>query len=91
MLDTPLEKVFADGTFKGISTEMPERHGISVEIPTVPMARKGKADIQQKRWVVERTIRWAIANRRFSRDCERNIEHANAFIIIGNIKRLAPK
>ncbi|WP_373514548.1 hypothetical protein, partial [Persicitalea sp.] len=87
-----VEKVFADGSFRGtFSQEMPEKHGVSVEIPTVPIARKGKVDIHQKRWVVERTIGWTLANRRCSRDYERTAEHANAFIIIGNIKRLAQK
>jgi hypothetical protein len=70
---------------------MLEKHGIEVEIPTVPIARKGKVDIHQKRWVVEGTIGWTLANRRCSRDYQRKAEHANAFIIIGNIKRLAKK
>lgn len=87
-----VETVFADGTFRGtFSQEMLEKHGIEVEIPTVPIARKGKVDIHQKRWVVERTIGWTLANRRCSRDYQRKAEHANAFIIIGNIKRLAQK
>jgi hypothetical protein len=56
-----VETVFADGTFRGtFSQEMLEKHGIEVEIPTVPIARKGKVDIHQKRWVVERTIGWTL-------------------------------
>ena len=87
-----VEKVFADGSFRGtFSQEIPEKHGISVEIAKTPIARKGKVDIHQKRWVVERTIGWMLANRRSSRDYERMAQHANAFIVIGNIKRLAQK
>lgn len=87
-----VQKVFADGTFKGtFSREMAEKHGISVEIPAIPIAKKGKVVIHQKRWIVERTIGWTLNNRRCSKDYERKTQHANAYLIIGNIRRLANK
>ena len=87
-----VQKVFADGTFKGtFSREMAEKHGISVEIPSVPIARKGKVEIHQKRWIVERTIGWTLNNRRCSKDYERKTQNADAYLVIGNIRRLAKK
>ena len=53
--------IFADGTFGGtFRKEMEQTYSISVEIPKVPIARKGKMDIHEKRWIVERTIAWTI-------------------------------
>lgn len=87
-----VQKVFADGTFRGTFTEeMGQKHGISVEIPSIPIAKKGKVDIHEKRWIVERTIGWTLNNRRCSKDYERKTQHADAFLIIGNIRRLANK
>lgn len=87
-----VEKVYADGTFGGTFTrDMKEKHGITVEIPRVPIARKGKMVIHEKRWIVERTIAWTNNNRRCSKDYERKTEHANTFIVIANIRRLAKK
>ena len=70
---------------------MAERHGVSVDIPMIPIARKGVVDIHQHRWVVERTIGWTLANRRNSKDYEQKTEHANAFLFIAHIIRLAQK
>ena len=84
--------IFADGTFGGtFSKEMQQQYDIVVEIPKVPIARKGKMDIHQKRWIVERTIAWTLNNRRCSKDYERKTENANAFIVIANIRRLAKR
>jgi putative transposase len=84
--------VFADGTFGGtFRKEMEEKYNISVEIPKVPIARKGKIEIHEKRWIVERTIAWTLNNRRCSKDYERKTTNANAFIVIANIRRLAGK
>ena len=84
--------VFADGTFGGtFREEMEEKYNISVEIPKVPIAQKGKIEIHEKRWIVERTIAWTLNNRRCSKDYERKIQNANAFILITNIRRLIRK
>ena len=42
-------KIYADGTFGGtFSKEMAERYGITVEIPKIPIAQKGKVTIHEK-------------------------------------------
>jgi putative transposase len=87
-----LKLIFADGMFDGtFSKEMQEKYVISVEIPKVPVARKGKMEIHEKRWIVERTIARTLNNRRCSKDYERKIENANAFIVIANIRRSVRK
>ena len=87
-----IKLIFADGTFGGtFRKEMAEKYNIEVEIPKIPIAHKGKMEIHQKRWIVERTIAWTVNNRRLSKDYERKKENANAFIVIANIRRLARK
>jgi hypothetical protein len=34
---------------------MGEKMGITVEIPQIPIAQKGKVAIHEKRWILERT------------------------------------
>jgi len=70
---------------------MENRYGIGVEIPVVPIARKGNMDIHEKRRIVERTIAWTLNNRRCSKDYERKTDNANAFITLANIRRLMLK
>jgi hypothetical protein len=56
ILLTKLEKVYADGTFgNSFGEQMWQEFNIEVIIPSVPIARKGKVDIHQGRWIVERT------------------------------------
>jgi len=87
-----IKLVFADGTFGGtFRNQMQDRYTIDVEIPKVPIARKGKVQIHEKRWIVERTIAWTLNNRRGSKEYERKIENSNAFLIITNIRRLVRK
>ena len=84
-----IKLIFADGTFGGsFRKEMEENHNIGVEIPDVPIARKGKVEIHEKRWIVERTISWTLNNRRCSKDYERKTENAKAFMMITNIRRV---
>ena len=59
-----VKMVFADGTFGGtFKKEMKDKYNIEVAIPTVPIVRKGNVEIHEKRWIVERTIAWALNNR----------------------------
>jgi putative transposase len=84
-----IKLIFADGTFGGsFRKEMEDRYNIGVEIPSIPIARKGKIEIHEKRWIVERTIAWTLNNRRCSKDYERKTDNANAFIVLANIRRL---
>jgi putative transposase len=85
-----LEKIYADGTFGGSFTQhMWQTYNIEVVIPSIPIARKGKVDIHQGRWIVERTIAWINNNRRCARDYERITQTANAYLLIANIRRIA--
>lgn len=87
-----IKLVFADRTFGGtFSNQMRDRYNIDVQIPKVPIAKKGKVQIHEKRWIVERTIAWTLNNRRCSKDYERKIDNSNAFAIITNIRRLIRK
>lgn len=87
-----IEVVFADGTFGGtFRKEMEDRYGVRVEIPKTPIAQRGKVQIHEKRWIVERTIAWTLNNRRCSKDYERKMENSKAFMLITNIRRLAKK
>ena len=87
-----ISKIYADKTFRGtFAKEMDAKYKIKVEIPETPIAKRGNVDIHEKRWIVERTIAWVNNNRRCSKDYERKTEHANAFLVISNIKRLANK
>ena len=56
-----------------------DEYDIVVEIPKAPIARKGKMEIHEKRWIVRRTIVWTVNNRRCSKGYERKTENANAF------------
>lgn len=87
-----VEIIYADGTLGGTFRTCMEQNGqIKVEIPKIPIAQTGKVPIHAKRWIVERTIAWVNNNRRCSKDYERKTTHANAFLIIANIRRLAKK
>jgi len=91
LLDT-VKSIYADGTFKGtFSRVMQQEMNIEVQIPKVPIAKKGNVEIHEKRWIVERTIAWVNNNRRMAKDYERKIENANAFILIANIRTIAKK
>jgi hypothetical protein len=87
-----IKLVFTDGTFGGsFRKEMEDRYNIGVEIPNVPVARKEKMEIHEKRWTAERTIFWILNNRRSSKDYERKTDNVNAFIFLANIRRLTGK
>jgi putative transposase len=87
-----ISKIYADGTFGGtFSKEIKEKYDIEVEIPKIPIAKKGNIVIHEKRWIVERTIAWTNNNRRCAKDYERKTVNSNAFLLLANIKRLAKK
>jgi len=67
------------------------RMGIEVETPNVPISQKGKVEIHQKRWIVERSIAWINNNRRCAKDYERKTDNSNAFLTIAHIRILAKK
>jgi hypothetical protein len=68
---------------------MQQEFNLEVIIPSVSIARKGKVDSHQGRWIVERTIAWTNNNRRCAKDYERKTHTANAFLLIANNRRVA--
>ncbi len=81
--------VFVDGGFGCRFRQHLDRRGIQAQVPTGILARKGPFFIHTKRWVVERSIAWASTNRRLAKDYERKTTHANAWLYVANIRRLA--
>ena len=84
-----LQTVFVDGGFGRCFRLHLARRGVQAQVPTGVVADKGRFFIHAKRWVVERSIAWAGANRRLAKDYERNTTHANAWLYLANIRRLA--
>ena len=81
--------VFVDGGLGRRFRQQLAQRGIHVQVPTGVLAQKGRFFIHAKRWVVERSIAWAGNNRRLAKDYERKTTHANAWLYVANIRRLA--
>ena len=84
-----LQLVFVDGGFGRRFRLHLARRGVQAQVPTGVLAKKGRFFIHAKRWVVERSIAWAGNNRRLAKDYERKTTHANAWLYVANIRRLA--
>lgn len=84
-----LQTVFVDSTFGGRFRRQLARHGLQAIVPQGIAVDKGRFFIHQQRWVVERSISWAGNNRRLAKDYERKTTHAEAWIYLANIRRIA--
>jgi len=84
-----VQTVFVDGGFGRRFRQHLAQRGIQAQVPTGVLAQKGRFFIHAKRWVVERSIAWAGNNRRLAKDYERKTAHANAWLYVANIRRLA--
>ena len=84
-----VQLVFVDGGFGRRFRQHLAQRGIQAQVPTGVLAQKGRFFIHAKRWVVERSIAWAGNNRRLAKDYERKTTHANAWLYVANIRRLA--
>ena len=81
--------VFVDSSFNGVFREhLARRYGIRVEKPAHVLVRKTNFCIHAWRWIVERTFAWLDMNRRLSKEYDRTLRHANAWITIVNIRRI---
>ena len=79
-----VEKVLADGTYKGSFEEfVKEILKIEVEISSRPPSSKGFVPIKT-RWVIERTFGWFNFFRRLSKDYEKTVESSAAWILLAN-------
>jgi putative transposase len=81
-----LEKIFADGGYRGELVDWVHKHlHVVVEIVLKLGDQKG-FQVLPKRWVVERTFAWLSRNRRLARDYERLVESSEAFIYVAMIR-----
>lgn len=84
-----VQVVFVDSSFNGVFREHLARYyAIRVEKPAHVLVRKTNFCIHAWRWIVERTFAWLDMNRRLSKEYDRTLRHANAWITIVNIRRV---
>ena len=84
-----VQVVFVDRSFNGVFREhLTQRYGIRVEKPVHVLVEKTNFCIHAWRWIVESTFAWLRANRRLSKEYDRSLTHANAWICVANIKRI---
>ena len=77
-----LEHIWADGGYDRVMCyEAANDHDWRLEVLERPTGSKSFVVIK-KRWVVERTFAWLVANRRLARDYERKSTHSEAFIYL---------
>ena len=84
-----VQTVFVDGGFGRRFHQHLAQRGIQAQVPTAVLAQKGRFVLHAKRWIVERSIAWAGNNRRLAKDYERKTTHANTWLYVANIRRLA--
>jgi transposase len=83
-----VQVVFVDSSFHGVfRRHLARRYGIRGEKPVHVLVRKTNFCIHAWRWIVERTFAWLDMNRRLSKEYDRTLRHANAWIAIVNIRR----
>ncbi len=85
-----LHKVWADAVYHAESlTVWVAAHWptLDLEIVRRPEGTKGFV-VQPRRWVVERTFAWLVANRLFSKEFERLPWHTESWIILASIAGL---
>lgn len=83
---TRLEKIFADGGYRGELEDWVQQHlQVVLEIVLKLEGQKG-FQVLPKRWVIERTFAWLSRNRRLARDYERLAQSSEAFIYVAMIR-----
>ncbi|SMB99733.1 hypothetical protein SAMN00120144_3585 [Hymenobacter roseosalivarius DSM 11622] len=84
-----VQVIFVDNSFNGVFREhLAQHYGIRVEKPTHVLVEKTNCCIHAWRWIVERTFAWLSATRRLSKEYDRGLHHANAWIALANIRRV---
>jgi putative transposase len=85
-LRTRLEKIFADGGYRGDLEEwVQDNLQVVLDIVLKLQGQKG-FQVLPKRWVIERTFAWISRNRRLARDYERLAQSSEAFIYLAMIR-----
>ncbi|HLO16180.1 MAG TPA: IS5 family transposase [Anaerolineales bacterium] len=83
---TRLEKIFADGGYRGELVEWTQQNLHAVLEIVLKLGDQKGFQVLPKRWVIERTFAWISRNRRLARDYERLAESSEAFIYVAMIR-----
>ena len=84
-----VEVVLGDNSFAGrFADHLAWRYGIRFEKPMHIVLKKNGFYIHKQRWLVERTLAWLSANRRLSKEYDRLLTRANAWLTWANIRRI---
>ncbi|MGI4735162.1 MAG: transposase [Janthinobacterium lividum] len=84
-----VEVVMGDSSFTGLFADhLRQGYDLRFEKPTHILLKKKNFCIHKKRWLVERTLAWLSANRRLSKEYDRLLTRANAWLIWANIRRI---
>lgn len=85
-LRSRLEKIFADGGYRGELVDWTQQHLQAVVEIVLKLGQQKGFQVLPKRWVVERTFAWISRNRRLARDYERLAQSSEAFIYLAMIR-----
>ena len=81
--------VLGDNSFAGrFADHLTRRYGLRFEKPVHTVLKKNNFCIHKQRWLVERTLAWLSTNRRLSKEYDRLLTHANAWLTWANIRRI---
>lgn len=81
-----LEKIFADGGYRGDLVEWTQQNLHAVLEIVLKLGEQKGFQVLPKRWVIERTFAWLTRHRRLARDYERLVESSQAFIYVAMIR-----
>jgi putative transposase len=83
---TRLEKIIADGAYRGDLVEWVQQQLHVVLEIVLKLGDKKGFQVLPKRWVIERTNAWISRNRRLARDYERLVDSDEAFLYIAMLR-----
>ncbi len=84
-----VQVVMGDNSFAGLFADHVQRcYGLRFEKPAHIVLKEKNFCIHQKRWLVERTLAWLSGNRRLSKEYDRLLTRANAWITWANVRRI---
>jgi transposase len=84
-----VQVVMGDSSFAGLFADhLRQQYGLRFEKPAHIVLEKKNFCIHKKRWLVERTLAWLSTNRRLSKEYDRLLTRANAWITWANVRRI---
>ena len=84
-----VQVVMGDSSFAGLFADhQRQAYGLRFEKPPHIVLKKKNFYIHKKRWLVERTLAWLSNNRRLSKEYDRLLTRANAWLTWANIRRV---